>query len=259
MIENFSESNNKKVKILNSYINPTTFKFLRSKIINWVKEKKGHYICISNVHQTIEAYNHKEFAEIVNNADLAVPDGRPIYWALKLLNIKETEHMPGYYVTKNICEFASKNNLKIGFYGGESKSLEKCISNLKKDYEGLNIEYAYSPPFRILNPEEKKKIQKDINNSNIEILFVCLGCPKQEYWMYENKNNLKCISLGVGEVVNIISGDTKFGPDWVRKIGMRWIIRLISEPRRLFWRYLSTNLKFIYLFSKQYFKFKLNL
>ena len=77
--------------------------------------------------------------------------------------------------------------------------------------------------------------------------------------MAENKDYLKCTSLGVGEVVNIISGTTKLPPRWIQKIGMRWLFRLISEPRRLLWRYLSTNLKFIYFFSKQYFKFKFNL
>ena len=249
----------KKQIILNFYVNVISITDLLKEIKNFLSSKKGHYICVSNVHQCIEAYNHKEFAEVVNNADLAIPDGRPIYWALKLLNNKEAEHLPGYYVTKEICKFAAKNNLRIGFYGGESKSLDKCISNLKKEYEKLMINYAYSPPFRILTREEKKQIVDNINNSEIEILFVCLGCPKQEYWMAENKDYLKCTSLGVGEVVNIISGATKLPPRWIQKIGMRWLFRLISEPKRLFWRYLSTNLKFIYLFSKQYFKFKFNL
>ena len=250
-------SNSKKVRILNSYINPTTFKFLQSKNINWVKKKKGHYICISNVHQTIEAYNHKEFAEIVNNADLAVPDGRPIYWALKLLNYKDTEHLHGHYVTKKLCKFSSENNIKVGFFGGENKTLNKCISNLKKEFEKLTIGYAYSPPFRTLTNEEKKEIINNINRSEIEILFVCLGCPKQEFWMAEHKDYLKCTSIGIGAAIEFISGKKIVPFKWITKMGLWWLVRLISEPRRLFWRYFYTNSKFIYLFMKQYFKFKL--
>ena len=187
-----------------------------------------------------------------------MPDGRAIYWALKILNCKEAEHLPGYYVTRNLCKLAAENNLRIGFYGGEKESLDQCVSNLREEYQGLKINYAYSPPFKILSNEEKKKIIKDISDSEIEILFVCLGCPKQEYWMAEHKDHLKCISVGIGEAVNILSNKTKIGYKWVEKIGMRWMFRLMMEPRRLFWRFFYSNFKFIYLFLKQYLRFKID-
>ena len=252
-------NNFKKEKIITHNLNIISTKDLLEEVKKFSFSGKGHYICITPVHAVIEAYNNEKFAEVVNDADLALPDGRPVFWALKLLNHKEAEHLPGYYVTKEICKLAAENNLRIGFYGGKNETLNKCISNLKKEFEKLTVSYAYSPPFRMLTNEEKKEIINNINNSEVEILFVCLGCPKQEYWMAENKDYLKCTSLGVGEVVNIISGTTKLTPMWIQKIGMRWMFRLMSDPRRLFWRYLSTNFKFIYLFSKQYFKFKFNL
>ena len=105
----------------------------------------------------------------------------------------------------------------------------------------------------LLQMKKKKKIIDNINNSGIEILFVCLGCPKQEKWMSENKDFLKCTSIGIGEIINVISGKTKLPPRWIQKIGMGWFFRLLCEPRRLFWRYFSTNFKFIYLFSRQFF------
>jgi N-acetylglucosaminyldiphosphoundecaprenol N-acetyl-beta-D-mannosaminyltransferase len=248
----------KKKKILSFNINIISTQELINQVKNFLILKKGHYISISNVHQCIEAHDSKDFAEVINNADLAIPDGRPIYWALKLLGYKEAEHLPGYYVTRNLCKFAADNNLKIGFYGGEKESLDKCVLNLRNEYQGLEVDYVYSPPFRSLNNEEKKKIIKDIKDSKIEILFVCLGCPKQEYWMAEHKDYLKCISIGIGEAVNLISNKTKLAPKWVERIGMRWITRLISDPKRLFWRYFYTNFKFLYYFTKQYFKFKFN-
>ena len=103
---------------------------------------------------------------------------------------------------------------------------------MKKNDEKSTFPKKYSPPKK-RGFAAKKQIVDNINSSGIEILFVCLGCPKQEYWMAENKDYLKCTSLGVGEVVNIISGTTKLPPRWIQKIGMRWLFRLISEPRRL--------------------------
>ena len=250
-------NNYKKQKILSFYINIISVTEFINQVKNFLLLKKGHYVCISNVHQCIEAFDNNEFAEVINNADLAIPDGRPIYWALKLLGHKEAEHLPGYYVVRNLCKLATMNNLKIGFYGGEKESLDLCVSNLRNEYQGLKINYIYSPPFRILNNEEKKKIIKDINDSEIEIIFVCLGCPKQEYWMTEHKEHLKCISVGIGEAVNLISNKQKLAPKWIESIGMRWFTRLINEPKRLFWRYLYTNTKFTYFFIIQYLKFKL--
>lgn len=248
--------NYKKYKIVSFNINIISIPELINKLKNFLQSKKGHYICISNVHACIEAYDDYKFTEIVNNADLALPDGRPIYWALKLFDFKEATHLPGYEVTKNLCNFAAKEKLNVGFYGGEIDTLNRCVLNLQNKYQGLKINYVYSPPFRDLTKEEKEKIIENINNNKIQILFVSLGCPKQEYWMAEHKIHLKCISVGIGEAVSLLSNKTKLAPKWVERISMRWLTRLISEPKRLFWRYFYTNSKFIYLISKQYLKYK---
>jgi len=251
-------NNYKKQKILNFHVNIISIQDLINQIKNFLLLKKGHYICVSNVHQCIEAHDNKEFAEVINNSDLAIPDGRPIYWALKLLGHQEAEQLTGYNSTKALCKFANENNLSIGFYGGEKDSLEKCILNLKKEYQGIKIDYFYSPPFRVLTNEEKNDIINNINKSEVKILFVCIGCPKQEYWMAEHRDYLKCNSIGVGEVVDLISKKVEISPQWIQNIGMRWLTRLIKEPKRLFWRYFYTNTKFIYFFLKQYLKFKIN-
>ena len=252
-------NNFKKQRILNINVNILSAIEFLNLIKGFLFTRKSHYICVSNVHQCIEAYDNKEFAEVINNADLVISDSRPIYWALKLFNHQEAEQLTGYNSTKSLCKFASENNLSIGFYGGEKDSLEKCVLNLKKEYQGIKIDYFYSPPFRVLTNEEKKDIISDINKSEIKFLFVCTGCPKQEYWMAEHKEYLNCISVGVGEVVDLISGKMKLTPKWIHNIGMRWLTRLIADPRRLFWRYFYTNSKFIYLFLKQYLKFKINI
>ena len=249
-------NNYKKQKILSFYVNIISISDLINSVKNFLLLKKGHYICVSNVHQCIEAHDNNEFAEVINGADLAIPDGRPIYWALKLLGYKNAEHLPGYYITEKICELANKKNIKIGFYGSTNKNLKKIQFNLKKKYKKLQIKYSYSPPFRKLKLLESKKIIKEINKFKLDILFVFLGCPKQELWMYENKKNLKCIMIGVGAVADFLSGNKILPSKFFEYLGLAWLIRLISEPKRLFWRYFSTNFLFIFLFLLQIFKLK---
>ena len=143
------------------------------------------------MHSCVESFKNKKFKIAHNKSDLALPDGRPIFWALKLLGSKNAEHLPGYFVTEKICEFANKRNISIGFYGSTSKNLSKIKTKLKKKYRNLKINYLYSPPFRKLSLKEEIKVFKDIKKSKIDILFVCLGCPKQELWMYLNAQCLE--------------------------------------------------------------------
>jgi len=241
----------KKIKIINYLINPIRISYLLNFIFKVTKSKKSNFICFSNVHSCIESYKNVEFRLTHNSADIAVPDGRPIYWALKLLGSKSAEHLPGYYVTEKICDLANKKNLTIGFYGSTSKNLSKIKTKLNKKYNNLKINYLYSPPFRKLSIKEEIKIFKKIQKSKIDILFVCLGCPKQELWMYKNKNKINCTMLGIGAVADFLSGNKILPNKFFEYLGLAWFIRLIREPRRLFWRYFSTNFLFIFLFFLQ--------
>ena len=241
----------KKVKILNYYINPIKLYNLINLITNWINKKKRKYICISNVHSCIESYNNKKFKIAHNSSDLAIPDGRPIFWALKLLGNKHAEHLPGYFVTEKLCELSNNKKINIGFYGSTDENLKKLKKNLKKKYKKLNIKYIYSPPFRTLSKLEDRKIVNEINKSKIDILFICLGCPKQELWMHEHRNKLNCTMLGIGAVADFLSGNKILPNKFFEYLGLAWLIRLITEPRRLFWRYFSTNFLFIFLFFLQ--------
>ena len=107
-----------------------------------------------------------------------------------------------------------------------------------------------------LSNKEKIRITNSINKSKVDILFVALGAPKQELWMYKNKKNLRCVMIGIGAAIDFISGNKKLPPKIFEKLGFAWLFRLISEPRRLFWRYFSTNIIFIFLFFLQLTKIK---
>jgi len=245
------QKNYKKTKIINYFINPINLKDFLNLIFIFSKKKKAKFICVSNVHSCIESFLNKDFKKAHNSADIAIPDGRPIFWALKMLGKKKAEHLPGYLITDKICDFANKYNLKIGFYGSSFIVLNQLDKNLKKKYNNLKINYKYSPPFTKINEINKKKILSKINKSKVDILFVCLGCPKQELWMHEHKSKLKCTMIGIGAVADFLSGNKILPNKFFEYLGLAWMIRLFSEPRRLFWRYFSTNFLFIFLFILQ--------
>lgn len=246
-----------KIKIINFLITPIKISKLINKIHNLtINKKKSYYICVSSVHGAIESYFNNYFKIAHNNADIALPDGRPIYWALKILSKKDTDHLPGYFVTNKICELANKKKLNLGIYGSTNSVQQKFIKKINNKYKKIKFKYLYSPPFRKLSTREKIKIVNSINKSKVDILFVALGAPKQELWMYKNKKNLRCVMIGIGAAIDFISGNKRLPPKIFEKLGFNWLFRLISEPRRLFWRYFSTNVIFIFLFFLQLTKIK---
>ena len=165
--------NNKKVRIINCDINPISLKSLCEKITEWIKEKKGHYICVSAVHACIETYNKKEFANAHNNADIAVPDGRPLFWALKLLGYKNAEWLPGYFVLRNICKLAEINNFETfqiitKIFYGNYKNFDLEFSFVDSGYaliKKLNNKKLNSPKAIPLNKFIPKNIIKNIIKS----------------------------------------------------------------------------------------------
>jgi N-acetylglucosaminyldiphosphoundecaprenol N-acetyl-beta-D-mannosaminyltransferase len=224
-----------------------------------VNKSSGSYICVSNVHMCMEVFDSKMFADIVNNADIVIPDGKPLSWAQKLLGYAEAEQVRGQDIMNAICEVSGKKLLNIGFYGGSSDELLNTVKdNLLQSYPDIKITYAYSPPFRPLTEVEDNVVIDGINNAKVDVLFVGIGCPKQERWMAEHKNKLNCVMLGVGAAFDFIAGEKKHAPRWVQQIGMEWMFRLLCEPKRLWRRYFSTNPRFIWHFTKQLIKQKHN-
>jgi len=228
-----------------------------SRTLDLVKGNRGAYICVSNVHMCMETFDSFEFAEIVNNADLVIPDGKPLSWAQKLLGHKDAEQVRGQDITNALCKLSEDKGLKLGFYGGSSNEILEAVKrSLTKSYPNILIEYAFSPPFKPLTIEEDEEVVSAINAANVDILFVGIGCPKQERWMAGHKDKVNCVMLGVGAAYDFIAGKKKHAPRWVQTIGMEWFFRLLSEPKRLWRRYLSTNPRFIWYLSKQLFNHK---
>lgn len=222
-----------------------------SNIFTWALSRQSRYVCVSNVHMCIETYNDADFQSVVNSADLVVADGRPISWAQKLLGYKSAQQVRGMDLTLALCQKAEVDNLKIGFYGGQPETLKKLEKTLLQEYPNLEIAISIAPPFRILSEEEKAHDIQRINDSGVQVLFIGLGCPKQEKWMQEHKEKVQSVMLGVGAAFDFIAGDKSIAPGWMQKSGLEWLHRLVDEPSRLWRRYLYTNPKFIVLFLRQ--------
>jgi N-acetylglucosaminyldiphosphoundecaprenol N-acetyl-beta-D-mannosaminyltransferase len=222
------------------------------------KQNKGAYVCVSNVHMCIEVMGCNDFQSIVNDADVVIPDGKPLSWAQKLLGHNDAEQVRGQDIMNGICAASGEQSINIGLYGGSSAELLAVVNNiLLASYPGINITYAFSPPFRPLTGAEDADVVAAINEAKVNVLFVGIGCPKQERWMAAHKDKLSCVMLGVGAAYDFIAGSKKEAPRWIQGIGMEWLFRLCSEPKRLWRRYLYTNPRFIWHFGKQLIKHKL--
>ncbi|MFC6922117.1 WecB/TagA/CpsF family glycosyltransferase [Microbulbifer taiwanensis] len=215
--------------------------------------RQGSYICLSNVHMCMEVLDSLNFRSMVNGADMVVPDGRPIFWAQKLLGASEATQVRGQEIMYTLCKISGEKRLNIGLYGGSSDIvLEKVVKALKKSCPGIRLSYVYAPPFRALTVDEDKSVVRTINDAEVNILFVGLGCPKQERWMAAHKGRLSCVMIGVGAAFDFIAGSKRQAPLWMQKLGLEWLFRLLSEPRRLWKRYLKQNPRFIYHFACQW-------
>src|SRR5688572_12404513 len=217
------------------------------RIAELVGQGRGGYVCFSTVHMVMESHDSPEFAEKVNAADMIVPDGMPIVWMQKLQGKPHAERVRANDLMILLCEYAERHGLSVGFYGGKREVMDAILERVERDYPGLDVAYAYSPPFRPLTPEEDEQIIGEINAAAPDILFMGLGCPKQENWMAAHKSRLQAVMLGVGASFDFFAGNVKESPAWLGRLGLEWLFRLTQEPRRLWRRYLILNPRFVLL------------
>ncbi len=242
---------NKCQYILDIRIDGTSYEDAVKRVITWAASGDYRCVCAANVHMIIEAYDSEDFKKIVNNADLVTPDGMPLVMMLRILGLKNQPRVYGPTLMKHICEASARVGVSIGFYGSTSETLKALVHNLSARIPKLKVGYTYSPPFRPLTPEEDEKIIKEINASKIKILFVGLGCPKQERWMAAHHARVKAVMIGVGAGFDFFAGTKKQAPKWMMQIGLEWLFRLFTEPNRLWRRYLYNNPRFIFLVIRQ--------
>jgi N-acetylglucosaminyldiphosphoundecaprenol N-acetyl-beta-D-mannosaminyltransferase len=232
-------------------IDPVTWPEVLERIGTWAKRRESRYVCICNAHSCVTANQDEAFGRTVREADLATPDGAPVAWMLRRFGFASQERINGPDLMSRYCEVAARTGEGIYLYGSAPDTLAKLGVALNERFPGLVIAGAYSPPFRPLTPEEDAAIVADINASGAGTVWVSLGCPKQEKWMQEHRGRISAVMVGVGAAFDYHAGTIVRAPLWMQRSGLEWAHRLLSEPRRLWRRYLVTNTLFVMLAARQ--------
>jgi N-acetylglucosaminyldiphosphoundecaprenol N-acetyl-beta-D-mannosaminyltransferase len=219
--------------------------------ILWAEEQQPRVLFFTSVHMVMEAVDDSAFLGLLNAADLVLPDGMPIAWALRLLGQQSAQQVCGPDTTTAMLAAAEKEGVSVGFYGGKQSVLDDLIRVVHLRYPNLNVVFAESPPFRTLTAEEDLAIVDRIASSGTRLLFVGLGCPKQEYWIMEHVGRLPVVMLAVGAAFDFIAGSKRRAPRWMSSLGLEWVFRFATEPRRLAMRYLKHNPRFVILLLRQ--------
>ncbi|MFT8929770.1 MAG: WecB/TagA/CpsF family glycosyltransferase [Sporolactobacillus sp.] len=209
-------------------------------VINLALRKDRYsYVVTPNVDHIVKLQHDKEFLNVYQHASLVLPDGQPLVWVSKLFHCPLIERVSGSDVFPLICKAAVGNNLRIFLLGGQKGVAGQAARRLVNRFPGLQIVGTYSPNFGFeKNYDENQKIIREITELDVDILFVGVGAPKQEKWIYEHLNELKVpVSLGIGASLDFEAGTVKRAPIWMRKVGLEWLWRLLHEPRRLGKRY----------------------
>jgi N-acetylglucosaminyldiphosphoundecaprenol N-acetyl-beta-D-mannosaminyltransferase len=216
------------------------------------EQKTSSYVCFANVHMIVEAYNDPVFNTVVKNADIVTPDGQPVALFLQRLKKIDQVRVAGLDVFPDLLKEAEIRKKSVFFYGATDAILQTIIDKARGQFPALKISGSYSPPFRKLTPEEDVTIIKHINDSKPDLVFVALGCPKQEQWMARHTPTVKSCMLGVGHAFKVYAGISKRSPAWMQRLSLEWVYRLFQEPGRLWKRYLFTNTFFLWLTFKYY-------
>jgi len=237
----------KHTDILGVKLTPLTYKKILSLIDAWIKKKRTKCISIAAVSSINGCLKNAQALAAFNNADIVTSDGMPLVFLLKRKGFKDCERIYGPDLMLKGLEISEKKGYRNYFYGSTTEVMKGLKKQLLKKYPRLKISGMSAPPFRKLSAKEEKIYIEQINRSKTDILWIALSSPKQDIWMYKNKDKIhSCVMLGVGAALPIHAGLLKQAPRWMMKIGLEWLFRLIVEPRRLWKRYLIGNTYFIY-------------
>lgn len=211
-----------------------------------IKQLSGDYMCVSNVHTTVTAFEDEKYRDVQNGGIMVIPDGGPLSTVGRKRGFKDMKRTTGPSYMGEVFKISLEYGWKHFFYGSSQETLDKLREELEKTYPALSIVGMYSPPFRKEAQPETEDILRMINDSDADFIWVGLGAPKQENWMALHKGKVKGLMIGVGAGFDYFAGNIDRAPEWMQKSNLEWVYRLMQDPKRLFSRYLHTNTKFIW-------------
>jgi N-acetylglucosaminyldiphosphoundecaprenol N-acetyl-beta-D-mannosaminyltransferase len=219
--------------------------------LRWAQDHQSRARLFANVHVVMEAVDNPEFRLGLNGAGPAFTDGMPIVWALHALGESDAQQVCGHDATVAMLAAAEEARVSVGFYGGSQETLDALVDAVRLQHPKLKIAFTESPPFRPLTPAEDSAVVERIAASGARLLFVGLGCPKQEHWIVEHLGRVNAVMFAVGAAFDFIAGSKQRAPRWMTRHGLEWAYRFALEPRRLAKRYLKQNPRFVVRFLWQ--------
>lgn len=220
-------------------------------VMRWAHTGRGAVVNFMPVHGLIEARKPERRGQI-DTFDINACDGQPVRWAMNFFHkAKLDQRVYGPEAMAAVCQRAAIEDVGIYLYGGSPKVIETLTAQLPSRYPGLKIVGATSPPFRALSPEEDQQAIDAINASGAGVVFLGLGCPKQDLFAYEHRKTIQAVQMCVGAAFDFHAGMLQMAPPWMQKRGLEWLYRLYKEPRRLWKRYVITNSTFVFLFIRR--------
>lgn len=252
-----TESNLEARRILKTRVDATSYTDACDRIQTWAEARRSRYVVAANVHVVMTAYWNARYQRILEDAALVTSDGMPLVMGLRLLGIPEQSRVYGPDLMLAWCDRAAHLGLPIYLYGGTVPMLEQMATYLRSRFPGLPIAGTHAPPFRLLSAAEAAADVDRINQSGAQVVFVGLGCPKQEQWMHRHQGQINAVMVGVGAAFSFFSGEVSQAPHWMMRLGLEWLYRFGQEPGRLWKRYLINNPMFVLLFGAQVARYRM--
>jgi N-acetylglucosaminyldiphosphoundecaprenol N-acetyl-beta-D-mannosaminyltransferase len=215
-------------------------------------EKRKGYVCFVSVHGLMEAHRDARVAESYAAASLCLPDGAPIAWVGQWQGEGTMRRVAGPEFMLDIFGDERFHNATHFFYGGEKGVAELLRKRLLERFPHAKIVGTQTPPFRELNETEEAEIIESIHRLKPDMMWVGIGCPKQEQFMHRYQNRLDAtLMFGVGAAFDFHTGRIQDSPTWIKRAGLQWLHRLVQDPRRLWKRYLRSNTAFLWHLALQ--------
>lgn len=236
----------RRTDILGAPVSAVDMEHAVADIARWADAREGRYVCAADVNSVMQARRNPAHMAALRGAALVVPDGTPLMWAARARGDADMGRVPGPDLMLHLCETGVERGWRHYFYGGADGVAVALAAGLSARFPGLRVAGHGAPPFRPMTAEEREQALAGIAAADPHVLWVGLGCPKQEIWMLENAARLpRCVVIGVGAAFDFHSNRIPRAPAWMRRNGLEWLHRLVSEPRRLWRRYLLIGPEFL--------------
>ena len=242
----------KKQPLLNTYVNNVDIDEALRAIDGLIESKKKSYIVAINVDVVMKMESDGYLKKITDEAEMTLVDGKPLVWISKLHGTPVKAKVSGSDLVPALCEKAAEKGRSVFIVGGKEGVAAEAKRRLEEKLPGIKIVGTYSPPMGFeKDAAEIDKINGMISAVAPDILIACLGCPKQEKWIYENYEKYGAtVSICAGATVDFLAGNVKRAPEWMSSHGLEWLYRFAQEPKRLFRRYFVDDVKIMKLIWK---------